>query len=111
MSESAERATDRTFGTAGVIAVATAAVENGWRLVALVGCDGAKGILPSGTAAFDRGRSPSGREGASYGTASFAVSENGAAFYSGSYDLTEEEAMADFAERSGLSTGTAEEEQ
>lgn len=78
--------------------VARAAREqNGWHVVARsIGPD-RRGTVPHGIVLFEREIHPFVDK--AFGTAEYAVRESGISFYSGHYDLDEEEAAADFGER------------
>lgn len=73
--------------------------QNGWTLLGAVETDpGGDGTVPNGIALIKRHASPFG-EGREYGTARWYIQPDGAGFESGNYDLTREDALADFIDR------------
>ena len=108
--DAAERG-DALLGALHLGNVALAALhENSWRVVGMtIDDEKMPGLVPGGVVVFDRGHSPNGNPAESWGTAEWAAeggiasTRTGAAgirFFTGHYDLTREEAFADFAKRS-----------
>lgn len=82
------------------LAATEALDRNGWAVKGITLDEPMAGLNPGGVVVFDRERSPSGRPGGSWGTAEWAIENGQVSFFSGHYDLTTEEAFADFASRS-----------
>lgn len=82
------------------LAATEALDRNGWAVKGITLDEPMAGMNPGGVVVFDRGRTPSGRPGGSWGTAEWTIENGTVSFFSGHYDLTREEAFADFAGRS-----------
>jgi hypothetical protein len=89
--------------TKNLEAIARAAEDNGWKVIALVDFPDAAGRVPNGIAAIERERSPFGAD-RRYATARWYVQPDYAGFESGNYDMTREAALSDFAERGYIAT-------
>lgn len=79
--------------------------KNQWILWAIYTAPPREGDVANGTAVVERPSAPSGEPGTEWATADWADYEQGVAFFSGHYDLTRAEAMADFAVRAELIRG------
>lgn len=87
-------------GIAMADAIHVARRRNLWIVWAIVQAKPLEGRLPGGSLMFERDFGPD--EARLFGTAGWTVHRGDISFYMGRYDMTRDEAMADFVERAGL---------